>query len=75
MASERVNRGFFRWCRKDPDSRPCFAVLWYIDPHTPFQWDPNAADWAGLDPKTRDRLRELGYVEAETDSVDEQEDP
>jgi arylsulfatase A-like enzyme len=45
-----VNREFFRWRRKQETPKPYFALLWYIDPHTPFQWDAEAAAWAGLDP-------------------------
>jgi len=50
MSSDRINRELFRWRRARPDGAPWFALLWYIDPHTPFQWDPAAASWAGVSP-------------------------
>jgi arylsulfatase A-like enzyme len=50
LSSARVNGEFFAWREKRTEGRPYFALLWYIDPHTPFQWDEEAADWAGLDP-------------------------
>lgn len=50
QSSADVNRRFFDWRESHRDGAPYFALLWYIDPHTPFQWDAAAADWAGLDP-------------------------
>jgi arylsulfatase A-like enzyme len=50
VSSERVNREFYRWRKKRTEPGPYFALLWYIDPHTPFQWDKSAATWAGVSP-------------------------
>jgi arylsulfatase A-like enzyme len=49
LSSAKVNRAFFDWRDRYEGDEPYFALLWYIDPHTPFQWDKEAADWAGLD--------------------------
>jgi len=49
LRSERINRRFFDWRRELGAGKPYFALLWYIDPHTPFRYDAEAADWAGLD--------------------------
>ena len=57
LASGRVDEVFFAW-RRDVEPRGrYFALLWYIDPHTPFQWDDEAAAWAGLDPKESFRFK------------------
>ncbi|GAG44297.1 unnamed protein product, partial [marine sediment metagenome] len=57
LSSEKVNQSFFNWRVRRTDGRPYFALLWYIDPHTPFQWDEEAADWAGLDHEQSFRFR------------------
>ena len=57
MASRDVNAAFFRWREKRRDDRPYFALLWYIDPHTPFQWDEEAGAWAQLDPQMTFRFK------------------
>jgi arylsulfatase A-like enzyme len=57
LSSERVNEEFFSWRTKLGAGPPYFAVLWYIDPHTPFQWDAEAAEWAGLDPRDSFRYK------------------
>jgi arylsulfatase A-like enzyme len=57
LSSARVNRDFFRWREQHEAGRPYFALLWWIDPHTPFQWDAEAAEWAGLDPTKSFRYR------------------
>jgi arylsulfatase A-like enzyme len=51
LASGRVNDLFFAWRREVEPGARYFTLLWYIDPHTPFQWDDEAAAWAGLDPE------------------------
>jgi len=49
-SSRALNERFFLWREQQEEDLPYFAMLWYIDPHTPFQWDADAANWAGLDP-------------------------
>ena len=56
LASSRVNDAFFEWRREAESGARYFALLWYIDPHTPFQWDAEAAAWAGLDPEASFRF-------------------
>jgi arylsulfatase A-like enzyme len=57
LSGASINRDFFRWRNQHEAGRPYFALLWWIDPHIPFQWDEEAADWAGLDPKKSFRYR------------------
>jgi arylsulfatase A-like enzyme len=57
MSSSDVNGAFFRWREKRKEDRTYFAMLWYIDPHTPFQWDEEAAAWARLNPRMTFRFK------------------
>jgi arylsulfatase A-like enzyme len=67
MSSRDVNAEFFRWREKRAEDRAYFAMLWYIDPHTPFQWDEEAAAWARLNPQMTFRFKPL--VKDESASV------
>ena len=49
-----VNRIFFDWVDRRTEKRPFFAMLWYIDPHVPY--DPPASHTARFVPPALRRL-------------------
>jgi arylsulfatase A-like enzyme len=72
MSSAQINRFFFRWREQHTEDQPYFALLWYIDPHTPFQWDAEAAAWARLDPAMTFRYKPPLKDERATKNIREQ---
>ncbi|MBW2290421.1 MAG: sulfatase-like hydrolase/transferase [Deltaproteobacteria bacterium] len=69
LSSAKVNQSFFDWRIRHTDGTPYFALLWYIDPHTPFQWDEEASDWAGLDPGQSFRFRPDDVTESASEEI------
>jgi arylsulfatase A-like enzyme len=69
LSSGKINQRFFDWRVRHTDGKPFFALLWYIDPHTPFQWDEEASDWAGLDPDQSFRFRPDDLTESASEKI------
>jgi choline-sulfatase len=69
MSSAKVNQSFFDWRTRHTDGTPYFALLWYIDPHTPFQWDEEASDWAGLDHRQSFSFRPSDITKSATEEI------
>jgi arylsulfatase A-like enzyme len=69
LSSASLNQSFFEWRNDRGEKRPYFALLWYVDPHTPFQWDDEAADWAGLEPGKTFQFRPDDMSETASEST------